>query len=65
MKKELMKILSLDEHLGCFGGFNRKDLICRKYCALNLRCALEHEQNARVELLDDLVSSDSIFIKIQ
>ena len=60
-----MKILSFDEHLGCFGGFNIKDPICKKFCALNLRCAIEHENNARMEILDELVSTGSLNTKIQ
>ena len=65
MQKELIDLLSLDDHLGCFGGFDLKDPICKKFCALSLRCAIEQEQNARFELLDELVSTDSLYIKIQ
>ena len=65
MQKELMRILSFDNHLGCFGGFNIKDTVCKKFCALNLKCAIEQENNDRLEILDDLVSSEIIFTKIQ
>ena len=60
-----MDMLSFDDHLGCFGEFNRKDPICKKLCALNLRCAVEYEKYTRLELLEDLVISDSIYTIIQ
>lgn len=65
MDKELMQILSFDDHLGCFGGFNMKDLICRKMCALSLQCAIEQEKDARLEILDDLVSTETISHRLQ
>lgn len=55
--------ISLDDYVGCFGNFNRKNKICRKYCALNLRCAIENEQNVRMELLEDLVATEGFFLK--
>lgn len=55
----------LDEHLGCLGNFNIQDPLCQKLCALSLRCAIEHEKNARLELLEDLISYDGMLIKIQ
>jgi hypothetical protein len=63
MLKNLSKNVSLDDYVGCFGNFNRKNLICKKYCALNLRCAIENEQNVRMELLEDLVASEGLFLK--
>ena len=54
----------LDQYLGCFGGYRGDDPICRKRCALNLRCAIEHEQNERFEILEELVSSNGMVIKI-
>lgn len=65
MRKELRRSISLDDYVGCFGGFNIKDPICKKFCALNVRCAIEQEQNARIELLDELISTDSFIMKIQ
>ena len=65
MKKELMNKISFDDHLGCFGNFNIEDPICRKLCALRLRCAIDRNKNNRMELLEDLISSSEMFIKIQ
>ena len=65
MKKELNNKISLDDHLGCFGDFNIEDPICKKFCALSLRCIIERDQNIRMEILEDLVSPDGMFIKTQ
>lgn len=65
MKKALMNQISLDDHLGCLGNFNIQDPLCQKLCALNLRCAIEREQNTRLELLEDLISYNDLLIKVQ
>ena len=65
MRKELIRSVALDDYLGCFGGFNINDNVCKKFCALNLRCAIEQEQNARMELLEELVSDNSLYLKVQ
>ena len=65
MKKELINKFSFDDHLGCFGNFNIEDPICKKFCALSLRCSTDREKNNQIELLEDLMSYDSMFIKIQ
>jgi len=65
MKNELINQISLDDHLGCFGNFDREDSIYKKHCVLILRCAIEQDQNARMELLEDLISADRFFLKIQ
>lgn len=54
-----------DSHLGCLGNFNIEDKICRKYCSINLRCAIESENNIRMEILEDLASQDNMTIKMQ
>jgi hypothetical protein len=65
MKEELMNQISLNDHLGCLGNFNIQDPLCQKLCALNLRCAIEREKNTRIELLEDLISYNGMFIKVQ
>ena len=55
----------LNDRLDCMGEFHREDDICRKHCALRLRCAIEHSQKARLELIEDIMTSNSTFIKIQ
>ena len=61
MTKEFM----LDDRLGCYGNFNIQDPICKGFCALRLRCLIDRDQNNRLEILEDLISSDFISIKIQ
>lgn len=55
----------LNDRLDCMGEFNSEDDICRKHCGLRLRCAIEHSQKTRLELIEDIVASNSTFIKIQ
>ncbi|MCG6909064.1 MAG: hypothetical protein LJE94_02935 [Deltaproteobacteria bacterium] len=55
----------INDRLDCIGEFNSEDDICRKHCALRLRCAIEHSQKARQELIEDIVASNSTFIKFQ
>ena len=50
---------------GCFGDYNKEDTICTKMCALRLSCTIEHNQNMRMELIEDLVASDGLLLKIQ
>ena len=55
----------LNDRLDCMGEFSREDDICRNHCGLRLRCAIEHSQKARLELIEDIMTSNSTFIKIQ
>lgn len=65
MQKESLSLLSFDDHLGCFGEFNPKDPVCKKFCAVNLRCAIDYENNARLDILDDFVYTETLYTKIQ
>ncbi|MFH2220431.1 MAG: hypothetical protein ABII68_12345 [Pseudomonadota bacterium] len=65
MKKEFSDKISFDDHLGCFGDFNIESTICKRHCVLSLRCAIERDQNDRIELLEDLISYQEISMKIQ
>ena len=65
-----MKIESLDksivaDHLGCFGDFSLEDPVCKTFCAINVRCAIERDQNDRIEILQELAFSDDLYMKIQ
>ena len=55
---------SLDNYLGCFGRYRSNDPICCKRCALNLRCAIEKDQNERYEILEDLVSASGMVVRM-
>ena len=65
MTIDLDKEALLNDRLDCMGEFSREDDICRNHCALRLRCAIEHNQNTRLELIEDIMASNSTFIKIQ
>jgi hypothetical protein len=65
MKKEILDQVCTDEYLGCFGDFNVEDVVCKKYCALSLRCAIEKDQNERMEILEDLMASEQIPSRLQ
>ena len=65
MKKGFNHNISVDDHLGCFGNFKLEDPICKKFCVLSLRCALERDRNARQEFLEDIVFSDGMPIILQ
>jgi hypothetical protein len=54
----------LDDQVGCIGDYDTTDEVCAK-CALKLRCLIEHHQNVRMEFIEDIVASNSTFIKIQ
>ena len=54
-----------DNQLGCFGEFQREEPICRRHCALRLRCAIESAHNMRMEILEEMVLSDDMNIKVQ
>lgn len=51
--------LSLNRYLGCFGRYRRTDPICKKWCALAIRCIIEQDQNERFEIIEDLVSANN------
>jgi hypothetical protein len=51
----------LGDHIGCFGNFSINDTICKKLCALNLRCYIEKNQNSRIEIIEEIVLGEKIF----
>ncbi len=55
----------LDHHVGCFGEFNPADGLCRKFCAVCIRCAIESDQATRMEILEDLFLAEANNVKMQ
>lgn len=49
----------------CFARFDISSGICRKYCALRLRCAIEQSEQMRIEQLEDLMNSYEVTTNIQ
>jgi hypothetical protein len=65
MNKELMNNIFFDDYLECFGSLDINNPICKKFCVLNLRCAIARDKNIRMEIFEDLTSYDSMSTKIQ
>lgn len=63
--QDLLKIKMMDNYLDCYGDFNLADTVCRKYCALRLRCAIEQQEQMRIEQIEDMISADEIQLKLQ
>jgi hypothetical protein len=63
MKKYLRKSVSLDVYMDCFDNFNSSDPVCKKYCSLNLRCAIESNRKDKIELLEEMVSMNVSVLK--
>lgn len=64
MTSEQEMDVSWDQYLGCFGSYRSADPVCRRRCALNLRCAIERDQNDRYEILEELVSAGGMVVKV-
>jgi hypothetical protein len=52
------------DNLACFGEYSKADAVCTRYCAIAIRCAIEHSQNPRVDILDHLLTLDFFPAKI-
>ena len=64
MDKIYTEVEPLDDQVGCVGDYDAADDVCSK-CALKLRCIIEYHQNVRMEFIEDIVASNSTFIKTQ
>lgn len=65
MKKEKKAEIDLYAHMGCYGNFSINDPLCKGYCALNIRCAIEHDQIIQLEVLEDLVAQEHMAMTVQ
>ena len=61
MKDVLKEKDVLNDHVGCFGNFSIDDPVCKKLCALNLRCYIERDRSARIEILEELIHGDNSY----
>ncbi len=61
----IKEMQAVDEYLGCFGNFSLEDAVCRKWCAINLRCAIEADQRTRLELFENRVAPDETTLIFQ
>jgi hypothetical protein len=60
MKKGATAVDHLSRRMQCFGEFHIQDPVCRKFCALRIRCAVEYSQQQRMEPLEDLFNGDEV-----
>ncbi len=65
MPSERPRRLRIEDYLGCFGQFRSYSPICHRWCAQNLRCAIERDQKARLELLEEMISIENQIGRIQ
>lgn len=65
MKRDGQSGGELDQYLECYGSYSAEDHICLKRCALSLRCAIDKDHHAQMELLEDLISSSGVILKMQ
>ena len=43
----------------CFGEYDCESNMCTRNCGVSIRCAIEHDQQAKDELLQELFDVDS------
>jgi hypothetical protein len=58
MKKESVRRASAAIPVGCFGSFQSEDAICRRHCAIRIRCAIERDQGISLEIFEELASAE-------
>jgi hypothetical protein len=51
--------------LGCFGNFRFEDPICRKHCAIRIRCAIERDQDIYLEVFEEMEAGDDLLFTFQ
>ena len=59
MNHRPIELSNLIDESDCMGTFSKRDPQCMNHCVLRLRCAIEKEQNLRMELIEELVASDN------
>ena len=66
MGKNTVQRVAATTHAGCFGNFRFEDAVCRKHCAIRIRCAIERDEKMLLEFVDEMdVGGDEFFIKFQ
>ena len=63
--RELLRTKLVDNYLECFGDLNLSDPICRRHCALRLKCAIEQIEQNRLVQLEDLINVQEVPLKEQ
>ncbi|MCG8470883.1 MAG: hypothetical protein MI742_03390 [Desulfobacterales bacterium] len=65
MFNDTLFIQKTQGYTDCFGGFDSTDKVCTKHCALRLKCIIEREQNARMEMIEDLMNTEIMPARLQ
>jgi len=65
MQNTTEDIVGFEDYAGCFGDYNPEDPICRKFCALSIRCIIERDQIDMMEMMDEFPVSESMFVTVQ
>lgn len=46
------------DSLDCFGEFSRDNPVCIKYCSDSIQCAIEHNENPAIDIMEHLLAMD-------
>lgn len=66
MKKISAQCAAATIHTGCFGNFRFEDAVCRKHCAIRIRCAIERDEKMLLEVVEEMdLGGDEFFLKFQ
>ena len=65
MSSNLYTVSTTNEPMDCFGDYDNNNPLCVKHCAIKLRCAIEQNNNMRIEILEELMASEGSPLKIQ
>ena len=60
MKKTTVQRATATIRLGCFGNFRFEDAICRRHCAIRIRCAIERDQEISWEVFEETDAGDDL-----
>lgn len=63
--EQLFKDNEYMDQVDCYGRFDVSATLCRKFCAVRLRCAVEQSEQLKIEQLEDMMSAYEVSQKIQ
>lgn len=49
---------SLYDCVACFGEYNPESDMCKSNCGISVRCAIEHDQQTKDEIMQDLFDAE-------
>jgi hypothetical protein len=62
---DFLKTRLMDKYLECFGDLDLNDPMCRKHCALRLKCAIEQVEQNRLMQIEDSINFEEVPLKVQ